>query len=244
MVSSFVRYIDRRFYPSFADNWDTELFRDLVHQYISPTVSALDFGAGRGALPSLNFRKPGRFIAGVDIDSAVFDNPYLDEAKLLDADGRIPYGADRFDVVFAHNVLEHLSRPAVAFDEICRVLRPGGIFISKTPNRNHYVPMLARLTPHWFHVRVNRHRGRQERDTFPTVYRCNTCKELTRFAEQTGFCIECVEHVEGRPEYLRMNAPLYLVGLAYERVVNGMDSLSAFRAVLLTTLRKSPRLNT
>ena len=94
----------------------------------------------------------------------------LDEGKLSDA-GRIPYPDATFDVAFADNVMEHLADPMAVLGEVCRVLRPGGVFLFKTPNKTHYMPMIARITPHGFHRFVNRLRGRAEEDTFPTLGR-------------------------------------------------------------------------
>jgi len=56
------------------------------------------------------------------------------------------------------------------FRDIARVLKPGGVFLFKTPNKTHSMPTLARLTPHRFHPFVNRLRGRVEADAFPTRY--------------------------------------------------------------------------
>ena len=41
-------------------------------------------------------------------------------------------------------------------------LKPGGCFFGKTPNRNHYMPLAARLTPLSFHKWFNKKRGRPE----------------------------------------------------------------------------------
>jgi len=43
---------------------------------------------------------------------------------------------------------------------------------------------------------------------------------------------------EGRPEYLRIAAPLYLFGYLYERTVNALPVLSTFRSVMIFTLVK------
>ncbi|MEI2780661.1 MAG: hypothetical protein V9H25_05130 [Candidatus Competibacter sp.] len=42
------------------------------------------------------------------------------------------------------------------FREVARVLKRGGVFLFKTPNKTHYMPTIARLTPHRFHQFVNR----------------------------------------------------------------------------------------
>jgi len=50
--------------------------------------------------------------------------------------------------------------------------------------------------------------------------------------------LERVELVEGRPEYLRMTWPLYLLGAAYERLVNSCGIFWPLRVLLVGTLRE------
>ena len=100
------------------------------------------------------------------------------------------------------------------------------------------MPTIARLTPHRFHQFVNRIRGRAEADTFPTRYRANTYSAVQRLAAASGLTVERLDRIEGRPEYLRMTWPTYLLGAAYERLVNSWEGLAMFRVLLVGELRK------
>ena len=137
-------------------------------------------------------------------------------------------------------MIEHISDASFFFAEVYRVLRPGGILVAKTPNKWHYVATIARITPHWFHDFYNRLRGRESHDTFPTTYACNTPHQVERVATSQGFEIIKLDVIEGRPEYLRITFPTYVIGLAYERTVNALRVLRAMRCVLLIQLRKPP----
>lgn len=118
--------------------------------------------------------------------------------------------------------LKHIAEPVKVFAEVNRVLKKGGLFIAKTPNKYHYVPIIASLTPNSFHKYFNKKRGMKNDDTFPTLYKLNTEKDQRKTADKTGFELLEIVHVEGRPEYLRINPVSYIFGIAYERFVNCM----------------------
>lgn len=236
-MSGSVNWLDRWLYPKFDKNWDDRLFRERILDHLGPETTVLDLGAGAGIVSEMNFHGRAARVCGVDLDPRVLDNPFLDEGRVADA-GCIPYPDESFDVVFADNVMEHLAEPEKVFKEIRRVLKPAGTLLFKTPNRSHYMPMIARLTPHRFHQFVNKLRGRAEEDTFPTLYRANSLVQIRRLAVATGFEIGRLERIEGRPEYLRMTGATYLVGALYERVVNASDLLSRFRILLIAELKR------
>jgi SAM-dependent methyltransferase len=229
--------LDQKFYPEFTKNWDDYLFRKKLLGLIKRNSCILDLGAGAGIVSAMNFRGVAARVCGVDLDPRVASNPYLDEGIVADA-GRIPYPDQSFDIVFADNVMEHLDQPEEVFKEIARVLRPGGRLLFKTPNRSHYMPLIARITPHRFHRYINRIRGRNETDTFPTRYRCNSPADIKLIAHKAGFSVTDIELIEGRPEYLRMTVPTYLIGLVYERTVNRFNALARFRILLIAELVK------
>lgn len=240
MIGNLTQWMDQTLYPDSGENWDDEIFRERVLACIQPQHVVLDLGAGAGIVKQMNFKGFAVKICGVDLDPRVVDNPMLDEGRVSDA-GAIPYDDAMFDVVFSDNVLEHLDDPVEVFKEVARVLKPGALFLFKTPNKWHYVPTIARLTPHGFHQFVNRWRGRTAVDVFPTLYRANTKAEVQRLAAKTGLEIVIIERLEQRPEYMRVSVPTYLAGAAYERLVNSTRILESFRVLLIGKLRKMER---
>lgn len=237
MPQQIAGWLDRVLYPGFTDNWDDELFRGIVLERLSADSIVLDLGAGAGIVRQMNFRGIAGRVCGVDPDQRVCDNPYLDEARVGGGEA-IPWPDASFDLVIADNVLEHLEHPPAVFREVFRVLKPGGVFLAKTPNRLHYVPVIARLTPHRFHGWINRLRGRAADDTFPTRYRANSPRQIERLAHDAGFELVVIRLSEGRPEYLRNFWPLYPLGWVYERLVNSTSLLSRFRVVLIAEMQK------
>ena len=236
-MSKLVNWLDKKLYPDYSDNWDDELFRIQIMSHIQPEHCILDLGAGAGIVSQMNFKGMAEKICGLDPDPRVKHNPYLDEGRIgLGQD--IPYPDNTFDIVFADNVLEHIDSPEGVLGEIYRVLKPGGCFLGKTPNKYHYMPLIARITPHRFHQFVNKLRGRETVDTFPTRYRINEPKSVTSYGIKTGFKVRDIQLIEGRPEYLRMSAPSYLLGWLYERIVNSSDVFAPLRIILICTLEK------
>lgn len=231
------RWMDERFYPHQGKYWPEEIFRREVLRRMDDTTVSLDLGAGAGIIPQLDFRGWAKRICGIDLDPRVLENSFLDDAHVGDA-CEIPYPDESFDLVFSHSVFEHLEAPLEVVREIRRVLRPGGTLLIETPNRWHYMPVVAQLTPLRFHQFVNRLRGRAEVDTFPTCYRINSAGRIRRIAVEAGMEVEEIRLVDGRPEYLRISAPTYLAGIAYERLVNRFEALSRFRVVIIAALRR------
>lgn len=225
----------RRYYPGVPT--DFEHFAAKVRKLAPDSGRLLDLGAGAGIIETLDWRDPGRRVVGVDLDPRVGGNPLLDWG--VPADGaRLPFDNSGFDFAVSVNVMEHLEDPRAVLAEVIRVLKPGGRFALKTPNRSHYIGWISRLTPTAFHRWYNRLRGRDAEDTFPTWYRFNRFKEVRTLAESAGFEVEDLDSFEGVPEYLLLAAPLFFPGLWYERWVNAKPGRNRFRANLEIVLRK------
>jgi len=234
---SVTSWLDNNIYPDFANNWDDYAARRKILTHLRGDAMVLDLGAGAGVVPQMNFSGLAGRLCGVDPDAVVLTNPHLDVRKMGRGEA-IPFQDATFDLVFANNVLEHLPDPNAVFQEVRRVLKPGGIFVVKTPNRFHYVAILARLTPFRVHRWVNRLRGRSESDTYTTKYRANSLGALRRLATAKNFKIVEMDLIEGRPEYLRLFWPAYVFGVLYERLVNSISFLRGFRVVIIGVFRK------
>lgn len=237
LTANLVHFCDKIFYKKLENNWDHKLFRQEILKHLDNQMIILDLGAGSGIFPELNFRGLVKKVVGVDPDQRVLVNPFLDEAYIGCGQSIPMFPDDFFDVVICCNVLEHLEEPYPIFKEIYRVLKPKGLLLTKTPNKYHYVPMIAKLTPNWFHRFFRRVYRIAAKDSFPTHYRVNSGSQQKKIAGKTGFEVLEVQYFEGRPEYLRIHFLIYLVGIIYERLVNLLH-LNFLKVVMITTFRK------
>ena len=88
--------------------------------------------------------------------TAVLDNPTLASAQVIAPGEPLPFDDATFDLVVADHVLEHVDAehaPEVAA-EILRVLKPGGWFAARTPNKWGMIGVGARAVPNDLHTRV------------------------------------------------------------------------------------------
>ncbi len=230
----------RRFYPDDRLSGTLAFYR-WVRGATTPRTQLLNVGAGPPTGDATRILK-GEVarVVGIDIDPVVLDNPEMDEAHVIRGDV-FPIPDASFDVAVADYVLEHVERPRILLSEVHRVLLPGGSFFFRTPNRLHYVALISRLTSHRFHLRVaNRARGlpSETHDPWPTFYRMNSAGRLARESQRAGFSTCELLAWEGEPFYLRFHTVPFLIGVAYERLVNRWPRLARFRANLLGRLVK------
>lgn len=164
------------------------------------------------------------------------------EGKVLGSAQFLPFKKESFHLVFSDWVLEHIADPTQVTAEIYRVLKPSGCFIFRTGNLRHYSYAIAAHTPHWFHELVaNPVRGlpSDKGDPYPTYYRMNTRQTVRRVLTQARLVEEDLFTVEAEPSYLMFSVPSFLLGVAYERLVNRITLLSGFRACLFGCFRKA-----
>ncbi len=137
-----------------------------IEKYFSITTSThvLDVGCGGGFLSNA-MAAQGLKVTGIDLSSeslrvaAKYDRTLSVHYQVADA-YQLPFADQSFEVVTAMDFLEHVDRPAAVIREISRVLKPNGLFIFHTFNRNpvahlvviKFVEWLVKNTPKNLHV--------------------------------------------------------------------------------------------
>jgi SAM-dependent methyltransferase len=111
----------------------------------------LDVGCGTG-VDLVRFARAGAVATGVDLAPAAIDLARQNfqiqrlNAELLVADGEaLPFPGDRFDLVFAHGVVQYTTDAQALVNECRRVLKPGGQAIFQVYNRVSWLNLLSKV---------------------------------------------------------------------------------------------------
>lgn len=206
-------------------------FYSRINALLTPDSRVLDFGAGRGqwadqdALPAYSrhlraFHERVAYVAGTDVDPVVMTNPTLAEAHTVTAGAALPFADESFDLVLADHVIEHVQRDDAqqVADEVMRLLKPGGWFAARTPNKWGVIGVGARAVPNNLHTKVlhKLQPGRLDFDVFPVAYNMNTRKDLARL-----FPAPHRLHVYGHasePRYFGNSVPAWRVASFVDRL--------------------------
>ena len=107
---------------------------------LTPDANILDVGCGPGTITvDLAALVPDGHVTGIDAAEGVLDNARQEagqrgQGNVTFETGNVyqlSYPDDTFDVVHAHQVLQHLSDPVAALAEMRRVARPGGLVAAR-----------------------------------------------------------------------------------------------------------------
>jgi ubiquinone/menaquinone biosynthesis C-methylase UbiE len=113
--------------------------------------SVLDVGCGAG-VDLARFAKGGADVTGVDVAPAAIELARANFAqqglrgRFEVTDGeQLPFPENRFDLVYAHGVVQYTAHPQRLIDECRRVLKPGGEAIVQVYNRISWLNALSKL---------------------------------------------------------------------------------------------------
>jgi len=115
-------------------NYPNKLIIYLIKRFeIKKKQKVLELGCGRGEFLN-EFVNNGLEGYGVDISNYCKEFfPNINFKKTDMSNEKLPYEDNFFDIVYSKSVIEHFYYPNIIFDEAYRVLKPGGMIITLTP---------------------------------------------------------------------------------------------------------------
>lgn len=128
-------------YGNFQKFYFDNLFKSLK-PYINKITSGkvLDVGCAYGFMLERfpdSFDKFGVDVSEYAINIAKNRLPSV-AFTVSNVEDSLPFQKESFDIIICNDVLEHLENPAVALENIKRVLKKGGILYINTPNLNSF----------------------------------------------------------------------------------------------------------
>lgn len=216
------QYEYRRRYCLLNPAWRSsgDVFERIVRDSLTPSTRLLDLGGGRGGLVELIQGQVGSALA-LDPDfRSLCEHRAPAIGRLSGLAESIPFAAGSFEVIIATWLLEHLANPGPVFDEISRVLKPGGRFIFVTPNALHpllIVNRVSQIAPALQRRLVPRLYARAEADTFPVRYRANTGVALHALCRRAGLQLR-LRYIAD-PTYTAFNEILFRFSTVVENFI-------------------------
>lgn len=179
---------------------------------------SLDYGCGYGTTVHLG-RQHGLDIWGADTFSgnyarwlAAVPQEVQDRVRKIE-NGRADYPDGHFDLVFSNQVLEHVTDPEAVVADMCRLVKPGGVFISAFPVTEtwyeghiglyfvHRFPKGSQLRQRYFdlchRMGFGIHRGKHSRETW--VERSGRTLDDVCFYYDHARMMRAVENAFGAP---------------------------------------------
>jgi len=138
---------------SFIDYYG-ETRSDVLPMLPSGVEQVLEIGCGRGHTGAMLKRELGCRVTGVELNPEVaaaaetrLDRVIVGDIAALDIE-------DRFDVVLAFELLEHLAEPEAFLTRMKKLVRPGGRIVLSLPNVGHYSVVGDLLAGRWDYLPI------------------------------------------------------------------------------------------
>ncbi len=168
-----------------------DYYEALVNKLVTSETDWIDVGGGGALFPhnrplSELLSKRARRLVVVDPSDNIDGNPFARErAKCLIEQYQTN---DQFDLVTLRMVAEHITDPPSVLQKLNRLLRHDGMVVIFTVNRWAPVTIISQLLPFWLHHDIKwLFWCDKEEDTFPTVYKMNTRRQLGILFVECGF---------------------------------------------------------
>jgi SAM-dependent methyltransferase len=165
--------VDRGLLPlRYLEPW-AERFEELLPATLDSGLEVLDVGSGRSPVLSPATRSKLTYV-GLDVSRLELEqapSDAYDEIEVANLAEFVPGLERRFDLVLSWQVLEHVDRLDLAFENLGRYLRPRGVLVALFSGRYSPMALLNRAMPHRLAKAINQRLvGRDPDSMFHTEY--------------------------------------------------------------------------
>jgi len=228
--------IENRYFPGHL--WPAEVYQKVLAEKNRPGLRVAHLGSGHDRVGIRSILGDAR-VVGFDLDRPALKRGTPGKCVLANLEA-MPTQSNSFDLLVNEFVFEHFEHPEPIVAECARLLRPGGELVFLTINKNSIPGRVAAWTPLAFHRWINRRRPMppDEADIFPTFYRVNTYRRISRLMQRYG--LEEVEFrfLEASFPYVEFSPFLYRLGCLFNLFLLRHASLRGLRTALLGIYRK------
>jgi ubiquinone/menaquinone biosynthesis C-methylase UbiE len=226
--------------------WNQEIWGETIKEKLTQPVRWLDSGCGWRLLGKDLEQLENELVGlaglavGVDLDLPHL-RKHINLSRLTCASlASLPFSDASFDLVTCNMVVEHLPAPFTIFQEMSRVLAPGGTLMVHTPNTRNYLVfaniLAKKLLPRPPALKLV-HDGRAGDDIYPTYYRANNARALRKLGESVKLQPESVRFLTQPQPYTRFFAPAAFLELLLMRATMTRP-LDRFGATIVMVFRK------
>ncbi len=186
-------------------------------------IAILNIGAGasplierelESGLPATSFS-----VDRLDIKNHAIDAPHV-RGHIIGSVEQMDMIADgSYDIAFANYVFEHVGQLDKALAEVCRVLKPAGVFILSVPNPKAPEFIISKHTPHGFHKTV---RGAEE-TAFETAYAYRSLSDLVSRSARAGLRLSRLDRFSALRAYAERFPLIVPLVRMYDAIVNSLS---------------------
>lgn len=227
--------------------WNQETYGRRVLSILKPGMRWLDFGCGQrllcSGLETVEKELAAYPFVGVDLSLDNLRSQRHTKCRILADGNHLPFKPESFDLITANMVVEHFESPELAFQEMNRVLAPGGVILLHTPNIVNYLVfanrVISKVTSRRVHAAlVGTSEKRTEDEIYPTFYRANTQGRMRRIGSSVGNV--SVEFLPSPRPFFHFFVPVALGELVLTRIMQRRP-FNKFLTTLLVTIQKPSR---
>ncbi|AUG54544.1 class I SAM-dependent methyltransferase [Thalassospira marina] len=230
----------------YANDDSNMAFYLRIHAILPKNAVILDLGAGRG--PNLEMASKSQFrwkfmnlyehcqhLIAADIDPIVTENMFAHETIVLKPNAPYPFKDNQFDIIISDWVLEHIDDISSFSSELYRILKPGGWFCARTPNKFGLIGLGVNFLGAFEHIILPwLQPERQTIDVFPKHHKLNTLSALST-AFKKDHWHNCTYRVSTQPAYHANKNWLFWATEKWQKF-----SPECMKTIILVFMQKKP----